>query len=217
MSFNQFVHKSQHPLVATKLSQLRDKTQSSKTVRELTHDLSILLGYEASLDIKLKQGPELFSGYGSYQSSEIGQKVGLVPVLRSGLSFVEGFLNLFPEAPIYHLGIYREKISHQPVEYYNNLPDTFDIDICYVLDPVIATGNTAVATINMLKEWGLLGAQIKFVAIVASEQGLSQLQKEHPDIHVYVAAIDETLNSTGYLNPGIGDSGDRLWNTGDRL
>ncbi|KAI7903669.1 uracil phosphoribosyltransferase-domain-containing protein [Cokeromyces recurvatus] len=213
MTLNQFVHKSQHPIVATKLSQLRDKDQSSKTVRELTHDLSLLLGYEASFNIELKQGPQLFSGYGTYSSMEIRQKVGLVPVLRSGLSFVEGFLNLFPEAPVYHLGIYREKISHQPVEYYNNLPDKPDIDICYVLDPVIATGNTAVATVNMLKDWGLLGSQIKFVTMVASEQGLAQLQKEHDDIHIYLAAIDKALDSNGYINPGIGDSGNRLWNT----
>ncbi|KAG2198182.1 hypothetical protein INT47_000383 [Mucor saturninus] len=213
MTLTEAVHVSKHPIVAYKLSQLREKNQKPKVVRELTHDLSLLLGYEASSDITLVKGQQATSQYGNYQSSEIRERVGLVPVLRSGLGFVDGFLNLFPDAPVLHLGIYREKVSHQPVEYYNKLPDVPNVDVCYVLDPVIATGNTAVATINMLKEWGVTGSQIKFVAIVGSNQGLEQLQAEHPDINIYVAAIDETLDTNGYINPGIGDSGDRLWNT----
>ncbi|KAI8372034.1 uracil phosphoribosyltransferase-domain-containing protein [Choanephora cucurbitarum] len=213
MTHHEFLHVSQHPIVAAKLSQLRDGKQNSKTVRELTRDLSILLGYEASADTKLKKGATGSTTHGSYQMDEISEKVGLIPVLRSGLGFVDGFLSLFPEAPVYHLGIYREKVSHQPVEYYNKLPDSPTVETCYVLDPVIATGNTAIATINLLKEWGLSGSRIKFVSIISSEQGLAQLQKEHPDIHIYTAAVDNTLDSDGYISPGIGDSGDRLWNT----
>ncbi|KAG2214089.1 hypothetical protein INT46_011891 [Mucor plumbeus] len=208
------LHISQHPIIATKLSQLRDAKQNSKVVRELTQDLSVLLGYEASNSLALANGESnTASSFGSYQSVQISDKVGLVPVLRSGLGFVNGFLNLFPEAPVYHLGIYREKVSHQPVEYYNKLPDVPNVDTCFVLDPVIATGNTAVATINILKEWGLSANQIKFVAIVGSEQGIEQLQREHPDVHIYLAAMDQSLDSNGYITPGIGDSGDRLWNT----
>ncbi|CAO3607136.1 unnamed protein product [Mucor fragilis] len=161
------LHVSQHPIIATKLSQLRDAKKDSKVVRELTQDLSVLLGYEASSGLALSDGESnTASAFGSYQSVQIKDKVGLVPVLRSGLGFVNGFLNLFPEAPVYHLGIYREKVSHQPVEYYNKLPDVPNVETCFVLDPVIATGNTAVATINILKEWGLSASQIKFVAIV---------------------------------------------------
>lgn len=213
MTKNNSTYISQHPIVANKLSQLRDAKQKPKAVRELMTDLSILLGYEASSDLQLKPGETAQGAFGPYQTSEISQRVGLVPVLRSGLGFVEGFLNLFPDAPVFHLGIYREKVSHQPVEYYNKLPDVPNVDICFVLDPVIATGNTAVATINMIKEWGVSGSQIRFVAAVASEQGLDQLQKEHPDIKIYAAAVDESLDMNGYINPGIGDSGDRLWNT----
>ncbi|EPB89216.1 hypothetical protein HMPREF1544_03956 [Mucor circinelloides 1006PhL] len=201
------LHISQHPIVATKLSQLRDAKQNSKVVRELTQDLSVLLGYEASCGLSLSDGESnTASAFGNYQSVQIKDKVGLVPVLRSGLGFVNGFLNLFPEAPVYHLGIYREKVSHQPVEYYNKLPDVPNVETCFVLDPVIATGNTAVATINILKEWGLAANQIKFVAIVGSEQGIEQLQREHPDVHIYVAAVDQSLDSNGYITPGIGDS-----------
>ncbi|GAN06695.1 armadillo beta-catenin plakoglobin [Mucor ambiguus] len=218
------LHISQHPIIATKLSQLRDAKQNSKAVRELTQDLSVLLGYEASSGLSLTDGESNASTLGNYtlyihdmrlliNSVQIKDKVGLVPVLRSGLGFVNGFLNLFPEAPVYHLGIYREKVSHQPVEYYNKLPDVPNVETCFVLDPVIATGNTAVATINILKEWGLAASQIKFVALVGSEQGIEQLQREHPDVHIYLAAMDQSLDSNGYITPGIGDSGDRLWNT----
>ncbi|KAI8080112.1 uracil phosphoribosyltransferase-domain-containing protein [Gilbertella persicaria] len=203
MTNSDYLHISQHPIVASKLSQLRDAKQNSKVVRELTRDISILLGYEASADMTLVQGAMGTSTHGSYQSSEISEKVGLIPVLRSGLGFVDGFLNLFPEAPVYHLGIYREKVSHQPVEYYNKLPDSPTVETCFVLDPVIATGNTAIATINMIKEWGMTGSQIKFVSIVGSEQGLAQLQKEHPDIHVFVAAIDKALDGNGMTTLSI--------------
>ncbi|RCI03044.1 hypothetical protein CU098_012615, partial [Rhizopus stolonifer] len=150
---------------------------------------------------------------GNYYPVQVRNKVGLVPVLRSGLGLVPGFLNYFPDAPVHHLGIYREKLSHQPVEYYNKLPQVPNVDMCFVLDPIIATGNTAVATVNLLKEWGLNGSQIKFVAIVGSKQGIDQLRQEHPDIRIYLATIDDAVDNYGYISPGIGDSGDRLWNT----
>ncbi|KAI8647736.1 uracil phosphoribosyltransferase-domain-containing protein [Parasitella parasitica] len=189
------VHISRHPIVAAKLSELRDAKQNSKTVRELTKDLSLLLGYEASQNLETSSNGESSTANGSYRSVQIKDKVVLVPVLRSGLGFVDGFLNLFPEAPVYHLGIFREKKSLQAVEYYNKLPNCVGVDTCFVLDPVIATGNTAIATITILKESGLLPHQIKFVALVGSEQGIQQLQNEHPDVHIYLAAVDESLDS----------------------
>ncbi|CEP10101.1 hypothetical protein [Parasitella parasitica] len=208
------LHVSNHPIVASKLSQLRNVNQSSKTVRELTKDLSLLLGYEASQSLETSSNGESTTANGSYQTVQIKDKVGLVPVLRSGLGFVDGFLNLFPEAPVYHLGIFREKASLQAIEYYNKLPNGGPtVDTCFVLDPVVATGNTAIATINILKEWGLSAEQIKFIAIVGSSQGIQQLLEKHPGVHIYLAAVDESLDSNSYINPGIGDSGDRLWNT----
>ncbi|KAI8143259.1 uracil phosphoribosyltransferase-domain-containing protein [Fennellomyces sp. T-0311] len=207
------LHISQHPIVAVKLSQLREARQSSKAVRELMSELSTLVGYEATADISISKDKTLSSPYEPFQGAQVSQRVALVPILRSGLGLVDGFLTLFPEAPVLHLGLYREKVSLQPVEYYNKLPQTPNADVCYVLDPVIATGNTAVATVNILKEWGVPGENIKFVAVLGSKQGITQLQEEHPDIHVYVAGVDETLDEHGYIRPGLGDSGDRLWNT----
>ncbi|CAO3577411.1 unnamed protein product [Absidia cylindrospora] len=207
------VHISQHPIVATKLSQLREASQSPKETRNIVHDLSTLLSYEASTDLPLSREKTLVSPYGPFQASELKQRVALVPVLRSGLSLVDGFLASFPEAPILHLGLYREKVSLQPVEYYNKLPENPNVDLCYVLDPVVATGNTAVATVNMLKEWGIPGEHIKFVGILGSQTGVAHLQKEHPEIQVYLAGVDESLDGNGFIRPGLGDIGDRLMNT----
>ncbi|KAI7853935.1 uracil phosphoribosyltransferase-domain-containing protein [Circinella umbellata] len=207
------LHISQHPIVAVKLSQLREVKQNSKAVRELMSELATLVGYEATLDIGVSKDKTLTSPYESFQGTELSQRVALVPILRSGLGLVDGFLTLFPEAPVLHLGLFREKVTLQPVEYYNKLPQTPNADICYVLDPVVATGNTAVATVNILKEWGIAGENIKFVGILASKQGITHLQEEHPDIKIYFAGVDDSLDENGYIRPGIGDSGDRLWNT----
>ncbi|KAI9488608.1 uracil phosphoribosyltransferase-domain-containing protein [Zychaea mexicana] len=207
------LHISQHPIVAVKLAQLREAKQNSKAVRELMRELSLLVGYEATADISVSTDNAYSSPYEQFQGAELSQRVALVPILRSGLGLVDGFLTLFPEAPVLHLGLYREKVSLQPVEYYNKLPQTPNADVCYVLDPVIATGNTAVATVNILKEWGVAGENIKFVGVLGSKAGIVQLQEEHPEIHVYVAAVDDTLDDHGYIRPGLGDSGDRLWNT----
>ncbi|KAI7868009.1 uracil phosphoribosyltransferase-domain-containing protein [Spinellus fusiger] len=204
---------SKHPIVATKLSQLRDVNQSSKAFRQLVSELSTLIGYEASANVETVSGKTLMSPYESYPSTELKERIALVPVLRSGLSLVDGFLTLFPDAHVLHLGLFREKISLQPVEYYNKLPHSPNVDMCFILDPIIATGNTAVATINILKEWGIPGSQIKYVSIVASQQGITQIQKVHSDVIIYVAGVDNKLDTQGYIRPGIGDAGDRLFNT----
>ncbi|ORX48210.1 PRTase-like protein [Hesseltinella vesiculosa] len=204
----------QHPVIAVKLSQLREANQSSKSTRELVNDITNLLAYEASVDLPISREKTLMSPYQAYQAAELKQRVALIPVLRSGLGMVPGFSALFPDASVFHLGLFREKITLQPVEYYNKLPENPNVDLCYVLDPVIATGNTAVATVNILKEWGIPGEQIKFVGLLASSQGVTHLQKEHPDIHVYVADVDEVLDDHGFIRPGLGDIGDRLMNTG---
>ncbi|KAI8374148.1 uracil phosphoribosyltransferase-domain-containing protein [Radiomyces spectabilis] len=207
------LHISYHPVIQTKLSQLRQKDNTPKIVRELTHELAVLLAYEATMNLKTSKTKEMMSPYESYKGTELAERIALVPVLRSGLGLLDGFLQMLPDAHVLHLGLYREKISLQPVEYYNKLPQNADVDLCIVVDPIIATGNTAVATVNILKEWGVRGSQIKYVSILGSLQGISQLQTEHPDINIYAAAVDDTLDENGYIRPGVGDTGDRLWNT----
>ncbi|KAM3582035.1 hypothetical protein VKS41_005469 [Umbelopsis sp. WA50703] len=207
------VHISSHPIVVTKLSVLRDKNSSSKVFRDVMTDLSVLLGYEATQDLELKATETLESPLESFDGSALKEKIAIVPILRSGLGLVEGMLNLLPEAHVLHLGLFREKISLQPVEYYNKLPSTPNVDSCIVLDPVVATGNTAVAALHILKEWGISGDKIRFIGVIASKQGVENLTSAHPDVHLFLGAMDEKLDDHGYIRPGIGDSGDRLWNT----
>ncbi|RKP06398.1 uracil phosphoribosyltransferase [Thamnocephalis sphaerospora] len=212
MSLHQ-VHVSQHPLVAHKLSLLRDKSVAPKQVRELVDELSMLLLTEATASLSLKDVGKVSAACPLQEYNAVGlkERVGLVPVLRSGLGMVNAGLSLLPMARVYHLGMYREKLTLQPVEYYNKLPEERDVDICIVLDPMIATGGTSVATVSALKDWG--ADQIQFVCICASQDGLAQLAAAHPDVVVHVGAIDNEIDANGYVMPGIGDSGDRLYNT----
>ncbi|RUS19663.1 uracil phosphoribosyltransferase [Endogone sp. FLAS-F59071] len=212
-SISNNIHVSSHPIVATKISQLRDQATTPKQVRELIRDLGQLIGYEATADLNIRQGKTLNSPLASYSSIELRERVALVPVLRSGLGLVDPMLSLLPEAHVLHLGLYRERSTLQPVEYYNKLPQNPNVDSCIVLDPIIATGGTAVATINILKDWGIEDRNIKFICICASKPGLQLLAEKHPEISVYVGVVDEILNDHGYILPGLGDCGDRLWDT----
>ncbi|KAI9136263.1 uracil phosphoribosyltransferase [Paraphysoderma sedebokerense] len=203
---------SSHPLVAHKLSILRDRTTKPKQVREILYELALLIAYDATVDLPLKHTKMLTSPTRTqYQGVEIKPKVGLVPILRSGLSMVEAFLEMIPTARVLHLGVYREKTTLQPVEYYNKLPHDVNIDSAIVLDPMIATSGTAVATVNILKDWGV--KDIKFVCVCASREGLENLRTVHPDITVFACAVDDELDDNGYVIPGIGDAGDRLYQT----
>ncbi|KAG2179031.1 hypothetical protein INT43_001880, partial [Umbelopsis isabellina] len=204
------VHISSHPVVVSKLTILRDKNSSSKVFRDVMTDLSVLLGYEATQDLELVKNETLESPLESFDASALKERIAIIPVLRSGLGLVEGMLKLLPEAHVLHLGLFREKISLQPVEYYNKLPTTPNVDSCIVLDPVIATGNTAVAAIHILKEWGISGDKIKFIGVIASRQGVENLTNAHPEVRLYLGAMDERLDDHGYIRPGIGDSGDRM-------
>ncbi|OZJ05553.1 hypothetical protein BZG36_01697 [Bifiguratus adelaidae] len=207
------VHVSGHPVVAAKLSLLRNKDTSSKEVRGLVHELGLLLAYEATADLPLRRDKELMSPLSRYTSDVIKKRVALVPVLRSGLSLVESLLSFLPDSRVLHLGLYREKMTLEPVEYYNKLPQEPNVDVCFILDPMIATGGTAIAVVNMLKDWGIPGHSIKFIAICASREGVQHLSSMHSDIHLYTAAIDDVLDSHGYILPGLGDCGDRLYDT----
>ncbi|CAG8662232.1 1346_t:CDS:2 [Cetraspora pellucida] len=187
---------SSHPLVAHKISILRNKNTKPKQVRELMREIGQLLGYEATADLPTKVTFNLESPLTSYTGTELATRIGLVPILRSGLSFVDALEDMVPTARVLHLGIFRERISLQPVEYYNKLPSEPNVDQVIVLEPMIATGGTAVAATSILKDWGIK-SKIKFITICASRQGLENLMKHHPDVEVFVGVIDDILDDHG--------------------
>jgi len=201
-----------HPVVNAKLSVLRQTSTTPKDFREGIHDLGLLLGYEATRDLE----EEEFKGQSpiaSFTGSKIKPRIGLAPILRAGMGMVEPMLSMFPTATVYHIGIFREKISLQPVEYYSKLPNDVNVDYCFLLDPLIATGGTACAALNMIIEWGIPITRIKYLAILASQDGLDHIRSEFPTLEIWVCAIDPALTQEGFISPGLGDTGDRLFNT----
>jgi uracil phosphoribosyltransferase len=205
------IYESSHPLVAHKLTRLRDKTTKSKKFRELIREISALLAYEATAD--LETAPKTVeTPMGKAAGVELEQTIGLIPILRSGLGMVEGIWGLMPTAEVWHIGLYRDEQTLQPVQYYNKLPLEPTVSVCLVLDPMLATGGSAVATVDILKEWGV--QNIKFVGILAAPEGVEAMQTAHPDVPLYLAVIDKKLNEIGYIVPGLGDAGDRQFGTG---
>ncbi|KAF5333070.1 hypothetical protein D9611_002376 [Ephemerocybe angulata] len=201
-----------HPLVNAELSKLRQTSTSAKEFREGIHNISLFLGYEASrtLDEATFEGE---TPVGPFVGSTVKPRIGLTPILRAGLGMTDALLELFPSAPVYHLGLYREKVTLQPVEYYSKLPPSPPIDQVYLLDPLIATGGTACAALAMIVDWGIPVNKIKLLSVLASDEGLKHVQSEYPDLELWVAAVDKTLTAEGIINPGLGDTGDRLYNT----
>ncbi|KAI3658414.1 hypothetical protein MP638_007516 [Amoeboaphelidium occidentale] len=175
------------------------------------HEISLLLGTWATSDLDLRETKTLQSPMGPFKGLTINDRIGLFPILRAGLGMVDAFLTLLPTSRVHHLGLYREKTTLLPVEYYNKLPASCEVDMGIVLDPMVATAGTAIATVNILKDWGL--KRIKFVCVLASREGLKAIQDAHPDISIYCAAVDDELNDEGYVIPGLGDAGDRQFNT----
>ncbi|KAF9222075.1 PRTase-like protein [Gyrodon lividus] len=201
-----------HPIVNARLSQLRLATTNSKDFREAIHDISFILGVEASRDLE----EEAFEGntpIGPFTGSVIKPRIGLTPILRAGLGMTDALLKLFPAAPVYHLGLFREKVTLQPVEYYSKLPPIPTVDTVFLLDPLVATGGTACAALTMLLDWGIPVSKIKLLIVLGSEQGLREIENEHPDLEIWVAAVDADLTNDGLISPGLGDTGDRLFNT----
>ncbi|CAG8787330.1 19921_t:CDS:2 [Dentiscutata erythropus] len=190
---------SSHPLVAHKISILRNKNTKPKQVRELMREIGQLLGYEATADLPTKSTSTLESPLAPYAGTELATTVGLVPILRAGLIFVDVLQDMIPTARVLHLGIFRERISLQPVEYYNKLPAEPNVEQILVLEPMIATGGTAVAAASILKEWGIK-SKIKLITICASRQGLDYLMKHHPDVEVFVGDAGDRLYDTPHLN-----------------
>ncbi len=202
---------SNHPLVSHKLTRLRDKTTKSKKFRELTREISALLAYEATAD--LETAPRSVETPLSIADGvKLKQTIGLVPILRSGLGMVEGIWGLMPSAEVWHIGLYRDESTLQPVQYYNKLPLEPTVSVCLVLDPMLATGGSAVATVDILKDWGV--QKIKFIGILAAPEGVEAMQIAHPDVPLHLAVIDKHLNEHGYIVPGLGDAGDRQFGTG---
>jgi uracil phosphoribosyltransferase len=201
---------SRHPLVAHKLSILRDTGTEPKKFRELVRELTWLLGYEAMADLATRPVP-VETPLERMDGAEVEPRVGLVPVLRAGLGMVDAMLELIPTAEVWHIGLYRDERSLKPVEYYNKLPDAATVQVCLILDPMLATGGSAAATVDLLKEWG--AARIKQVSLIAAPEGVATLSGEHPDVDIHVAAVDSHLNERGYIVPGLGDAGDRQFGT----
>jgi uracil phosphoribosyltransferase len=202
---------SPHPLVAHKLSRLRDKNTDPKRFRELVREISALITYEATADL-VTQPKVVETPLKTTTGVELQDKIGLVPILRAGLGMVEGVWELMPTAEVWHIGLYRDEHTLKPVQYYNKLPIAPTVTVCLILDPMLATGGSAVATVDILKKWGV--RKIKFVGMIGAPEGIGLMQERHPDVPIYLAAIDDHLNERGYIVPGLGDAGDRQFGTG---
>jgi len=205
------VFESRHPLVLHKLSRLRDIKTEPKKFRELVQEIAALLVYEATADLAVTPR-EVQTPLTTMTGSELKEKIGLVPILRAGLGMVEGVWDLIPGAEVWHIGIYRDEKTLRPVEYYNKLPLEPTVSMCLILDPMLATGGSASATVELLKRWGV--KKIKFVGLIGAPEGIARMQKEHPDVPIHLGAIDDHLNEKGYIVPGLGDAGDRQFGTG---
>ncbi len=204
------VHIMDHPLIIHKISMLRDKNTSVKDFRELAYEISLLMGYEATRDLELTEKSvetPLATTTGKY----IDKQVALVPILRAGLGMVEALMSVIPAAKIGHIGLYRDHETLEPVEYYCKLPPDIAERQVLVLDPMLATGGSSAAAIDFIKKRG--AQRIKLVCIIASPEGVEAVKNAHPDIEIFCGTVDEKLNENGYIVPGLGDAGDRLFGT----
>ena len=202
---------SDHPLVQHKLTLLRDKSTDPTLFRQLVYELALLLCYEATRDITVKP-KSIETPMGKMQGSELEEAIGLVPILRAGLGMVNGIWELLPSAEVWHIGLYRDEHTLRPVQYYNKLPVSPRVQVCLILDPMLATGGSATAVATLLKNWG--AKRIKFVGLIAAPEGVEAMRTAHPDVPIYVGAVDERLNDIGFIVPGLGDAGDRQFGTG---
>ena len=208
------LHVSQHPAILHKLAILRDERTEPKKFREVVRELSWLLGYEALADARVRP-LTIRTPIEETQAAELGERIGLVPILRAGLGMVDAMLELMPTAEVWHLGLFRDERTLRPVEYYNKLPDSASVDLCLILDPMLATGGSATAAIEVLKRWGAVTpVRIKLVNLIAAPEGVEAVTSAHPDVEIYCASLDRQLNEKGYILPGLGDAGDRQFGTG---
>jgi uracil phosphoribosyltransferase len=204
------VHVSQHPLVAHKLTRIRDENTDPKKFRELIREISALLTYEATRDLGIDR-VRINTPLQETDGQDLSEKIGLVPILRAGLGMVEGVWELMPSAEVWHIGLYRDEETFRPVEYYNKLPIEPTVSVCLVLDPMLATGGSATATVDIMKRWGV--KRIKFVGLIGAPEGIAVMEEQHPDVPIFLAAIDDHLNDRAFIVPGLGDAGDRQFGT----
>jgi uracil phosphoribosyltransferase len=198
-----------HPLVQHHLCQLRDEKTRPSEFRRLVHRLSILLAYEATQGLALQETP-VVTPLARTTARVLAQRIGLVPILRAGLGMVDPILNLIPDAEVWHLGVYRDEKTLQPVEYYKKLPKDDAVDVALILDPMLATGGSAVAALDAVHGWGV--KDVKLLSMIAAPEGLQVVQRKHPGTQIYVCAVDSHLNEHGFIVPGLGDAGDRTFN-----
>ena len=212
------VHISQHPIIAQLVTELRDKKTKQSQFRALVRKISTLLAFEATSTIRT-DSVQVETPLMKTSGVKIIETIGIVPILRAGLGMTEGFLDLLLEAQVWHLGLFRDERTLKPVTYYNRLPDKICVSLCFLVDPMLATGESAVASCDILKKWGT--TRIIFVGLIGAPEGVKLLQHKHPDVDIYLAALDERLTGSGdpwpsgYILPGLGDAGDRQFGTGN--
>lgn len=200
------VNVTDHPLVQHKIARLREASTSPPQFRELVYEISQVLFYEATRDVRLRP-ITVTTPLAECAGHEVAESIGLVPVLRAGLGMATAMLDAYPEAIVYHLGLYRDHATLKPVEYYNKMPLKHRLDLAFVLDPMLATGGSAIAALDILKKAGV--PRVKFIGLIAAPEGVAALQASHPDVPLHLAALDSHLNDKGYIVPGLGDAGDR--------
>ena len=204
------IHESDHPLIKHKLTHLRDVATDPRKFRELVREISMILCYEATHDIRLAP-TKVQTPLAEAPGYHLQEEIGLVPILRAGLGMVDGVWEMLPGAQVWHLGFYRDEKTLRPVAYYNRLPVEPTVQVCLVLDPMLATGGSAVTAVDVLKNWGV--QRIKFMGIIAAPEGIKHLSERHPDVPIHVGAVDDHLNESGFIVPGLGDAGDRQFGT----
>ena len=205
------VHVIDHPMIQHKLTIMRDKETGSKDFRQLLEEISLLMGYEVTRDIPLED-VDIETPICKMRAKRVsGRKLAIVPILRAGMGMVEGLHTLVPVAKVGHIGLYRNEKTHEPVVYYCNLPEDIHDRLVILTDPMLATGGSASDALTMIKERGC--KNIRLMCLVAAPEGIAKVQKDHPDVDIYVAAVDDHLNADAYIVPGLGDAGDRIFGT----
>lgn len=204
------IHIMNHPLIAHKITMLRDKDTNVKDFRQLIYEITLLMGYEATKDLPLEDY-RVETPLAATTGKAIAQKVAIVPILRAGLGMVDGVLDLIPSATVGHIGLYRDHETLKPVEYYCKLPPDVEQRKVIVVDPMLATGGSSAAAIDFIKKRG--AKDIRLMCIIGSPEGVKVMAEGHPDVEIYIGALDERLNEHGYILPGLGDAGDRLYGT----
>ena len=199
-----------HPLIKTQIARLRDQATTPEQFRYAVSRLAVLLAYEATKDLAVST-VQIQTPITKTTGHQLADRLGLVPILRAGLGMVDPILNLVPHAEVWHLGLYRDESTAEPVEYYSKLPDGSPVDLALLLDPMLATGGSATAALDTLYRWGV--KRVKMLSIIAAPEGVSRLQSEFPETQIYVCVIDKHLNDQKFIVPGLGDAGDRTFNT----